>query len=437
MRANRSLRLRVALAFALFGGVLSLAQAVLLYFGSRDLGERLIDQTLSAELDDYIARRARNPLSTPENTSTIRAYVVPDQDATVPPAPLLALPIGQHALTLGGIPYRAAVREQAGQRFIVLFNVQQLLQREQAFVVMLTIGVLTMSLLAAVLGYWLAGRVIAPVTDLARRVAGFCPAEHSPPLAAEFPWGEVRELAQAVDDYQARLHAFVERERLFTGDVSHELRTPVAVINGASEILLATLADDSAARPRVERIARAAGDMAEITDALLILAREKTATAPNACDAEAVVRDVVDKLRELYRAKNVAVAIVVDGHPQPRVERVVLLMAFANLLRNAFGFTEQGHIRVLLTANAVSVEDSGIGIDPETLPRVLDRHYRSVHSRGEGIGLSLVQRICERYGWKLDIVSTSGQGTRARLLFADTGPGLRPQDPTSPRNAAE
>ena len=417
------MRLRVAVAFALFGGLLSLMQAVWLYFGSQDLGERLIDQTLSAELDDYIGRRTRNPHSVPENTATIRAYVIPDPDATAPPPEAVAaLQPGQHALLLDGSPYRAAVRDQAGQRFVVLYNEQKFLHREQGFVWILAAGVVVMALLAAVLGYWLAGRVIAPVTDLARRVAQRCPSDLPPPLANEFPWDEVHELAQAVDGYEARLQAFVDRERLFTGDVSHELRTPLAVINGALELLRDSLPEESPEQQRVLRVARAANEMAEITDALLVLAREKDDEIPAVtCDAEAVVREVVTKLSELHQNKPIEVQVEVSGHPRPKVERAVLVMAFGNLIRNAFGYTDRGHIRIELDDKGLSVIDTGRGISVQALPRVADRHYRSAGG-GEGIGLSLVQRICERYGWSMNIDSELGRGTRVRLDFAaETG----------------
>lgn len=419
MRSRRSLRLRVAVAFALFGGLLSLMQAIWLYFGSRDLGERLIDETLNAELEDYIGRRTRNPHSVPENTATIRGYVIPDPDATAPPpAAVAALAPGRHALLLDGIQYRVAVRDQDSQRFVVLYNEQRFQRREQGFLWILAAGVVTMALLAAVLGYWLAGRVIAPVTNLARRVAQRCPSDLPPPLADEFPWDEVRELAQAVDGYEARLQAFVERERLFTGDVSHELRTPLAVINGALELLRDSLPEESPEQQRVLRVARAADEMAEITDALLVLAREKDDEIPAvACDAETVVREVVAKLSELHRNKPIEVQVEVSGHPRPKVERAILAMAFGNLIRNAFGYTDRGQIHIELDDTGLTVSDTGRGISAQALPRVADRHYRSVGG-GEGIGLSLVRRICERYGWSMKIDSELNQGTRVRLDFA-------------------
>ena len=84
MRVRRSLRYRVAVTLSLFAGVVSLTLAAVIYLSFQDLERRLIDDTLTAELDDYVERRARNPHSLPERTATIRAFVVAPTGGTSP-----------------------------------------------------------------------------------------------------------------------------------------------------------------------------------------------------------------------------------------------------------------------------------------------------------------------------------------------------------------
>ena len=83
-----TLRLRVAAGFAVLGVAVSLALGGWLHLASRDLEQRLIDEALGAELEDYLARLSRNPNSLPPDTATLRGYVQrPDAgDEAVPPA---------------------------------------------------------------------------------------------------------------------------------------------------------------------------------------------------------------------------------------------------------------------------------------------------------------------------------------------------------------
>jgi len=419
MSAKRSLRNRVAVTLAVFGGVVSLMLAFIVHLASQDLERRLIDETLTAELDDYVARRARNPQSLPERTATILAFVVsPGNHRAEVPRVVAELPPGRHPLELDGVPYRAAVREVGDQRFVVLYDVSALKRREQGFLLLLAGSVILITLISALAGRWLAGRTIAPVTELVQRVAERSPeADPPPPLADAFPWQEVQQLAHDFDIYLQRLHDFIERERLFTGDVSHELRTPLAVIKGATELLLDDPALDQRNQLRVARIGRAVAEMGEISGALLALAREQDGAPvhPGRCDAEAVARELIERYQSLLRGKELKLSLQVDEPPQVTADHAVLAMVLGNLLRNALSFTETGEVRVHLASDRIRVEDTGQGIDETTAPQLFRPYVRGENSQGAGLGLSLVQRLCERQGWSVSLANRPSGGTVAEL----------------------
>jgi len=422
---RRSLRNRVAVTLAVFGGVVSLALASTIYLVSQDLERRLIDETLSAELDDYIERRARNPQSLPERTATILAFVVTPQgsDSQVPPA-VRNLPPGRHRLVLERTPYRAAVRSVGEQRFVVLYDVSALRRREQGFLLLLAGSVVLSIVIAAFTGRWLAGRTIAPVTELMRRVAELKPeADALPVLAQQFPWHEVQRLAADFDTYVQRLHDFIERERLFTGDVSHELRTPLAVIQGATELLLADPELDPKNQQRVARIDRAVAEMGEISGALLALAREQDGSAIQApgCDPRAVAEELIARHRQLLPGKPVKLELKVVEVPKVAASHAVLAMVLGNLLRNALTFTESGDVEIRLEAGAILVEDTGPGLGAQEVRELFRPYVRGGNSQGAGLGLSLVQRLCERQGWEITLANRPEGGTRARLALSGNG----------------
>ena len=416
MTFKASLRYRVSLSFAILGLVVSLGLAGALYLLTIDMEKRLIAETLTAELEDYIARLEVDPKTSPPFSTTIRTYVI-QSDAENVPEVLRDLNAGLHHVHHEGNSYYAEVRESGSRYFAVLYNDQQIRHREGQFKFFLGFGVLMMTLASALLGQWLAGRVIAPVGKLAARVADFRPENHVTPLAKDFPQGEVGILAREFDAYLQRLAAFVERERYFTADVSHELRTPLSVIEGASEILLEDSALEEAQRLRVERIARSAKEMSELVKALLLLAREENDIASaSGCAVEEVLQQTIENHRHLVRRKPVEIKLHIQTKLSLPVECPLLRVVLANLVRNALCYTEKGYVSVCLDEKGVSIKDTGIGISKAEIQRIFDRYYTGPSGK-EGIGLSLVKRICQRYGWNIDIESHESVGTTIRLSF--------------------
>ncbi|VAX12134.1 hypothetical protein MNBD_GAMMA24-1969 [hydrothermal vent metagenome] len=417
MKFRTSLRYRVAFAFAFLGTLVSLVIAGGLYVLMLDMEQRLIAETLSTELDDYIVRFALDPQTPPPTSTTMHTFVIrtaEDENQAM----LMQLQPGLQQVLFQNKNYFADVRKQAGRHFIVLYEDFRIRQREQQFRVYLIVGVLIMIGLSAVLGFWLAERVISPVVELSRRVSSLRPKVRLMPLAGDFPEDEVGKLAQEFDDYQQRLSEFIERERAFTADVSHELRTPLTVIKGAAEVLLADGEMDMARRTRVERIARAVAEASELSSALLLLARErKDQLTSSACEVGEILSQILQSHHYLLEHKPVEVRCEIHDQPQLQVECSLLRVVLANLVRNAFSYIEEGYVQVTLERLYVEIEDTGVGISHASLERVFEPYY-SAQPGGKGIGLSLVRRICQRYDWDIKIDSLEGQGTCIRLHFS-------------------
>lgn len=415
---SRSLRFRVATAFALLGGVIALVTAAGLYVGVRDAGERLIDETMSAEIQDYLARRARNPASPPPATATLLGYVLPArQGEPIPPEPIAAWMPGLHEARLGGVDYRVAIADRGESRYFLLYNESLLREKQGRLKLYLAIFVLLMALLSGGFALWLAERVIEPVKELARRVRAVSPESHPGRLGEDFSDDEVGELARAFETTLHRLADFIDRERAFTADVSHELRTPIAVIRGAAEVLLAEENRSAQDRQRLARIERGAADMADLSTALLAMARERDDTRRAPVDLATLVEESIDKHRHLLGRRDVRLDLDIAARPRVAADTNLVAIVIANLIRNSFTYTERGSVRIRLDAAAFSVADTGLGIPRDALDKVFLRHYKGANSEGAGIGLSLVKKICDRYGWTVTLTSEEGQGTRAEFRF--------------------
>jgi signal transduction histidine kinase len=416
MKFRTSLRYRVTVAFTLLGAFISLTLAALLYRETVSAERRLVAETLAMEVGDYLTRYERDPSTRPPASTVMRTYLIETAKPDGVPPQLLGLAPGLHRLRLDDGTYYVEMVENDDRRIAVLYNDVQIRNREQRYQAFLAITVTIMTLLSAALGYWLSGRVVSPVAELARRVRLLVPGDTQIKLAGRFSGDEVGLLAQNFDDYQERLQAFIQREQAFTADVSHELRTPLAVVEGAAEVLQEDprLEDDQ--RARVRRIKRAIQEMAETTAALLELAREQvTGQAPSGCDVAAVLQEVVEAQRSILERKQVEVIMDLQAAPELPVDCALLRIVVGNLIRNAFSYTREGRVDIALDATGIRVCDTGVGIAGHQLDDIFKPFYSE--QGGEGIGLSLVKRICLRYGWRLDVSSELGAGTCFSLLF--------------------
>jgi signal transduction histidine kinase len=416
---HHSFRFRLALTFALFGAMVSVLLSTGLSFSAHNLGERLIDETLRAELEDYISRRSRNPGSLPPATVNIRGYVfLPGQSKAEIPPELHDLIPGKYRLILNDIHYRITVADQADERYVMMFNEMQQRRRESTFLIYLVAGTLIMTLMSAWMGWWLAGRIVAPIAELGRRVRKASPEDNTLAIASGFEPDEIGKLALVFEGYLKRMRAFIDRERAFTADISHELRTPLAIVLGVVELMEedAQLLDKQ--HDRVTRIGRATREMIAMTSALLLMAREASADEPvmQKCDVCDIVGHTVEMHRHLL-SEHTSVKLVCRSHPQIEAEHTLFGIVVANLIRNAFTYTQSGLVTITVEDNCLTVSDTGSGIHSEVIGKVFQRHFKGSASTGSGIGLSLVKRICDRYGWKTVIESTEGKGTSVQLIF--------------------
>ncbi len=417
MKYRTSLRYRITIAFALIGGLVSFALATALYWLTINMEERLIAETLSAEVEDFITRYREDPSVAPPSSTLMQIRVVDVRDGQAATAALSNLGAGLHHVSLDSGGYYVEVRVVGAKRFIALYDDSQIRHRESQYQAFLVGAVLVMLLLSAALGRWLADRVVSPVSELGRRVRRLEPEGEPRELGRDFPHDEVGFLASEFDAYQQRLRAFIEREQSFTADVSHELRTPLAVIEGAAEVLQEDVGLSEAQRTRVRRIARAAHEMTEMTAALLELAREQRRDqVPGDCDVAALLEDVVDSHRHLLERREVSVELDIESQAHLPVQCALLRIVLANLVRNAFSYTRKGRVKITLDEHGITVMDTGEGIPPDQIGEVFKPFYSA--RGGEGIGLSLVRRICENYGWEVSLDSEVGRGTRFRLEFA-------------------
>lgn len=383
------------------------------------LEAELRDNTLLGELDNFARHYVRDPLTPGPRAAGLSSYVLPlGADENLLPESLRRLPPGAHDdLRVDGREVAVARQDVNGARVFVVMDMEPVEALEARFIGLAWACALISWSAAVVLALWLAQKVLRPVSELAQRVGELHPGDDGPRLSPQFDDKEIGVIAAAVDRFMDRMNAFVSREQAFTEDASHELRTPLTVIDSATQLLSDDAQLSPSARERVQRIARAVQQMQMLMEALLFLAREEGGYASERLGLDALVGEVMDSHRDSIGSK--PLELVLHAVPATlRAPRGMAVCVIGNLLANAIHYTERGRIDLHVEPGLLRVCDTGIGIPPEDLDHIFERRFRGAQSRGLGLGLYLVKRVCDRLGWTLRVSSATGAGTQFEVRFA-------------------
>lgn len=227
--------------------------------------------------------------------------------------------------------------------------------------------------------------------------------------------------------------------RDFVANVSHELKTPLTVIKGFAE----TLADEKLPDEERTRFAQAilanTERMQRVIEDLLDLSRiESGGWQP--VPRWVPLAPLLEEMAASHESEAVARGLVLAAECVPadllvRADPTALRQILVNLVDNAFRYTVAGEVAIFARARdggaSIGVRDTGIGIEPEHLPRIFERFYRtdaarSRHQEGTGLGLAIVKHLVEAHGGHVSASSQQGVGTTVEAWFpvARSGPVL-------------
>jgi signal transduction histidine kinase len=259
-------------------------------------------------------------------------------------------------------------------------------------------GVGASVLLLSLLGGWfLAGRALAPIARISRAASSMAQGDLSARIAVEHTENELEDVARALNEGFNRLGLAADVQRRFTADASHELRTPLATLRAKLDWALSRPRSSTDYVEALETCRRAGERMADTVDELLTLARQDSVAQMRR--EPVALGDVVQNAVELLQPFASQRKIAVDTTIEPayvvgdtgRLSEVV-----ANLVKNAIEYNHSGgRVSVKVWSDrliaCVSVQDTGIGIASDELPRIFDRFYRADKARtrkagGAGLG---------------------------------------------------
>ena len=315
--------------------------------------------------------------------------------------------------------YSVLVTPAGGARIVMAVEIEELEDYQNAIGVVSAISALLSVIVIAGAMVWVFNSTRRPVALLAQRMDRLDPAQPSQRLATDFELAELQDIAAIVNRHLERVERFIERERSLLDQASHEFRTPIAVIAGAADVL--KLHDlPPAARAPLARIQASTDNLGEIMAALLYLSREPDGQVPvEHTQLDTLVAALVDDHAYLLAGKEARFVIEELAPLSVASPDAIVRIVVGNLLRNAAENSWQGAIAVSLRAGCLRIQDSGAGFDTVAAARRYTQALRNSTKvgGGQGLGLFLTRRVCERFGWTLSMSSDASRGTLVELCF--------------------
>ncbi len=419
------LRTRLVRVFLLQVLAISIATVLGVYAAAWVVERVLVQEALNGEAEYFWDRYSDNADFQLPDTNNLTAYLAEDGDTSTVPAWLRDEQPGfRRGHRQDDSSPVVHVSERDGDRLYLVFDEMQVSSLAWYFGIAPLTGVLLLIYLLTWVGYVMSRRAVSTVVQLADAVRNYDFRSGKLEELSEADFGEATDtetlaLIKAFNQFIHRLESFIQRERNFTRNASHELRTPLAVLR-SNLGLLAKQSDPEARAKTVDRMNRTVRDMEALVETLLILARESESRLNwSSVVLNDLLADLLDQFASTIDRPEVETSVRANGLLEISAPERVLAIVFTNLLRNALSYTEKGHVHVLIDRNGVTVQDSGCGMSEADLERMFEPFYRG-HDRsneGYGLGLSIVRRLCDRFGWHLHADSELGAGTEIRVEF--------------------
>jgi signal transduction histidine kinase len=277
---------------------------------------------------------------------------------------------------------------------------------------------------------FLAGRSIQPVVDITQTANRITRNHLNERINLPGNQDELYALTTSLNELLDRLELAILRERQFTSDASHELRTPLAVLRGTFEVLIRKPRTQAEYEEKIQTGIQEIDRLTHIAEQLLLLARfDHTSKDLHAQEIllVSVVDDALIHLKSKVSAKSLKVEVLAEEELLVVSDPHLLRLVIENLLANAIKYSHSGgslQIEMKRAGGQIScaITDQGIGIRPEDQAQIFQPFFRSEplthkHIRGQGLGLSIVQKACSLLNIDLHLNSEVGKGSTFSLLF--------------------
>lgn len=391
------LRSTVRLRLTLFYGLLFLVTGAALLA----VAHSMVRSSLVSEEGTTEDRVVESYGYAPQDVESFYALVVPR------PSELNAGPTDEPPLTVGEIieGVQVEIRQDALDRLLRGTG----------------IALVGIFVLAIASGWFMAGRVLAPVQRLTAAARRISESNLHERIALDGPEDELKELADTLDEMISRLERAFHGQRRFAADVSHELRTPISIIRAEADVAIKEPGAGEQERALARRIRDAANRCERLIESLLALSRgESTLHSRDRVDLAEIAGDVVGA--RVTDADRAGVELDLDLHTAEVIgDRWLLERLVANLVDNGINHNVSGGWLKLSVerrngTSRLVVTNTGDSLPDEAAQRLFEPFRRGRAAKadgapsGFGLGLAIVRSVTEAHGGEVALAARDGGG---------------------------
>jgi signal transduction histidine kinase len=329
------------------------------------------------------------------------------------------------------------LRSATGQEAVRFVGRQQQISDLHQLEIESAIALAIMAIISALLGWYIAGRVLRPLRTITATAQQISEANLHRRLDLPGPRDELRTLADTIDSLLARLESAFEAQRRFVANASHELRTPLTAVRALLEM---AISDPRATVQTFRETCREALEESEqqeqLIDALLALAqgqrgldyREPTDLATITGDA---IKGIASEADERHLHLDVTLEPATVSGDRRLIGRLV-----SNLLQNAVRHNRPDgevhvHVGAVGALASLTIANTGPVVPADEVERLLQPFQRLApdrlgHRDGFGLGLSIVAAIAAAHDARLDVRPGEHGGLHVQVIFPAAAPSIAP-----------
>lgn len=273
-----------------------------------------------------------------------------------------------------------------------------------------------------------ASKAIKPVHALIRSASSINDSNINTRLNLPENKDELYMLTQTANDLLSRIERSMIQQKQFTSDASHEIRTPLSAIRGTLEVLIRKERDTKTYEDKIRLIIKQVDNLDELLEQLLQLARLDSSSTPTNKENVKLTSLISSRYiiwEQQASEKKINLQLIIPKETNVCADKFYLEIILDNLLSNAIKY---GKNRGLVTVTweeqtqSLAIQDDGVGIPDEQLSHIFDRFYRIDEARnslikGNGLGLSIVKKLCDLQNITLTVESDLGTGSIFTLHF--------------------